>query len=49
VGGSVGVARAANWINYDRLALTADASNRTVATGFVTGAALRSYWRAYAA
>jgi iron complex outermembrane receptor protein len=45
---SVGAARAADWINYDRRALAAATSNGTVATRFVTGAALRSYWRSYA-
>jgi iron complex outermembrane receptor protein len=44
---SLGAARAGDWINYDRLALAADASNPTVPTRNVYGSALRRYWRQY--
>jgi len=39
-GAAVGASRAANWINYSRLSLSA-------AGGNITGAGLRAYWRTY--
>ena len=44
---SLGAARAAGWINYDRLALATAASTPAVPTRNLTGAALRHYWRRY--
>jgi iron complex outermembrane receptor protein len=42
------VARAADWINYDRLALARDLAWGTRASSDVVGTTLRSYWRDYA-
>ncbi|HEY0015622.1 MAG TPA: TonB-dependent receptor [Longimicrobium sp.] len=44
---SVTAHRAADWINYDRLALARDFASGTDAGG-LAGAHLRGYWRAYA-
>ncbi|NUQ20719.1 MAG: TonB-dependent receptor [Gemmatimonadaceae bacterium] len=46
-GASVSAARAADWINYDRLALAAAIVTDTSTTGAPTGPWLRSYWRQY--
>jgi iron complex outermembrane receptor protein len=47
---SVTAWRAEDWINYDRIALTADfaADTSDGAAGNFTGLALRQYWRGYA-
>ncbi len=44
---TVGLARAANWINYDRVALV-QAVGAGRADSALTGPALRAYWRTYA-
>ena len=44
---SVAAARAADWINYDRLALAAAIVTDTTTTIPPSGAWLRSYWRRY--
>jgi iron complex outermembrane receptor protein len=42
------VARAADWINYDRLALARDIAWGARASSEVVGSTLRGYWRDYA-
>lgn len=44
---SVGATRAADWINYDRLALAAAIVSDTGSTTPINGAFLRGFWRQY--
>lgn len=41
------VARASNWINYDRVALLSDFANQNRDAREFVGSELRSYWKAY--
>jgi iron complex outermembrane receptor protein len=44
---SATLARAADWINYDRLGLAAAYANPATLPGQLSGATLRTYWRHY--
>jgi iron complex outermembrane recepter protein len=45
--GVLGIARAWDWVNYDRLALARELAANRVPPGALTGPRLRDYWMAY--